>query len=577
MMGAIRVGLLRAIDDHSLAEYLREIFTFTWLRNGHWPFMRVITVSNIDWIGKRYYFWVVSGIITIAGLAAFVMRGDDKYDIEFRGGTQVTFTLKPDPTTHKDLTQEEVRARIESLADKPGLKDLRGARVYGVGKPEEHRWEMQTTISNPPGQPEYVKNTLLTPLADSFGSLLEQTHALSFGRPGDEAKSVTQLQDQGVVIPIRYSSLQKNYEKTGITGIPAVDVNGYLNGTAVLINNISPDDPTGAKYPENADQLTERIRTERQALDAKAPYREFAIIPVTVKTPNGVEPATPGDKRPLARAVMVSVDPSVPYNDSTETIWQSKVAATEWSTLVKAMSHASNFQGVTSFDAVVAGQAKQQALVAILLSLILIVIYVWIRFGGIRYGIGAILSLIHDAVVAVAATVLSGIIYEKVFGGRPNSLLITDFKINLTMIAAYLTIIGYSVNDTIVIFDRVRELRGRSQAALSPKLINDAINQCFGRTIWTTFTVFIVVLIMYIWGGEGVRGFSFAMLIGVFTGAYSTLAIASPMLLATATAADRTGGPKRINPFLQRDQQMDSDPEAEQTVPDDQNNSENRP
>ncbi len=124
------------------------------------------------------------------------------------------------------------------------------------------------------------------------------------------------------------------------------------------------------------------------------------------------------------------------------------------------------------------------------------------------------------------------------------------------MIAAYLTVIGYSVNDTIVIFDRVRELRGRNQAALTAKLVNDAINQCFGRTIWTTFTVFIVVLIMYIFGGEGIRGFSFAMLVGVITGAYSTLAIASPMLLTTGAKMDKEGpsdGLATRNPFLSRD------------------------
>jgi SecD/SecF fusion protein len=213
------------------------------------------------------------------------------------------------------------------------------------------------------------------------------------------------------------------------------------------------------------------------------------------------------------------------------------------------------FEGVTSFDAVVAAQAKFQALLAIVISLILIVIYVWVRFGGIRYGIGAILALVHDATVALAGTVLSGVVYTYVFH-RHSYLLITDFKINLTMIAAYLTVIGYSVNDTIVIFDRVREMRGKSRVPLTAKLVNDAINQCFGRTIWTTFTVFIVVLIMYVWGGEGVRGFSFAMLIGVFTGAYSTLAVASPMLLATGTNVVTTRGP---SPFTRKD--------AEQTVP----------
>ena len=122
--------------------------------------------------------------------------------------------------------------------------------------------------------------------------------------------------------------------------------------------------------------------------------------------------------------------------------------------------------------------------------------------GKRRYGLAAVIALVHDVLVALGAVALS-----KWF-------MPPGYKIDLPMVAAFLTLIGFSVNDTIVIFDRVRELRGKSNAPLSAKLVNDAINQCFGRTIWTTFTVFIVVLIMYIWGGAGVRGFSFAMLIG---------------------------------------------------------------
>ena len=122
-MAAVKWGVVRAVDDHSLAEYLREIATLTWLRNGHWPFMRVITVSKIDWIGMRQEFWVVSGIITFAGLIAFVCRGDDKYDIEFRGGTQVTFQLK-DPWA--DLTQSllSLAADADLVKAHPELKDL---------------------------------------------------------------------------------------------------------------------------------------------------------------------------------------------------------------------------------------------------------------------------------------------------------------------------------------------------------------------------------------------------------------------------------------------------------------------
>ena len=329
------------------------------------------------------------------------------------------------------------------------------------------------------------------------------------------------------------------------------DVTNYLKGTAILLDDMNP--------PQTAEKLTERIKATRQSPDVSAntPYREFEIIPITAVAGGPAdnprtEAATADDKRPLTRAVMVSLDSAHPYDENSETIWQTRVAASEWKVVPTSLTTESLFQGVTSFDAVVASQAKMQALIAIVLSLILIVIYVWVRFGGIWYGFGAILSLVHDAVVAVAATVLSGVAYNYLFG-RHSFLLITDFKINLTMIAAYLTIIGYSVNDTIVIFDRVRELRGKSHAALTKKLVNDAINQCFGRTIWTTFTVFIVVLIMYIWGGEGVRGFSFAMLIGVITGAYSTLAIASPMLLTTAAGAVSKEGGGGENPFLKKD------------------------
>ena len=294
-------------------------------------------------------------------------------------------------------------------------------------------------------------------------------------------------------------------------------------------------------------------------------YRDFRVIPVayaattrpaaTSTTPSRPAPAAPAesppraaatdaseipqDQLPLTRAVVVSQDPNISYSQENEEAWRNDVAKSEWDVVRSAITVGGSLQGVSSFDPVVADTAKLQALISLVISLILIVIYVWIRFGGLRYGIGAILSLVHDALVAVAATVLSGWIYIYIFGGKPNFMLIGDFKINLTMIAAYLTIIGYSVNDTIVIFDRIRENRGRAMLPLTSKLVNDSINQCFGRTIWTTFTVFIVVLIMYIWGGEGVRGFSFAMLIGVFTGTYSTLAIASPALLNVKERAAR--------------------------------------
>ena len=98
------------------------------------------------------------------------------------------------------------------------------------------------------------------------------------------------------------------------------------------------------------------------------------------------------------------------------------------------------------------------------------------------------------------------------------------------MIAAFLTIIGYSLNDTIVVFDRIRENRGKL-ATLNPQIISNSINQTLSRTLLTSFTTFSVVFVRYIWGGAGLRGFTFAMLVGIIVGTYSAIAIAAPILL----------------------------------------------
>lgn len=189
---------------------------------------------------------------------------------------------------------------------------------------------------------------------------------------------------------------------------------------------------------------------------------------------------------------------------------------------------------VTQIDPSIGTKAKQQAWKAIILSLIGIVGYIWVRFGSVRFGITAIVALVHDVCITLGIITACTYIANRPLG---NALLIGDFKINLEMIAAFLTIIGYSLNDTIVVFDRIRENRGKS-ATLTPTLITDSINQTLSRTLLTSLTTFVVVLVMYIWGGEGLRGFTFAMLIGIAVGTYSSIAIASPILMIGASKND---------------------------------------
>jgi SecD/SecF fusion protein len=186
-----------------------------------------------------------------------------------------------------------------------------------------------------------------------------------------------------------------------------------------------------------------------------------------------------------------------------------------------------SLQKVLVFQPSIAAQAKQQALAAIILACIAMAAYLWFRFGALDYGLAAIVALLHSVSIAVGMVALSYYISQTFLGPL---LLIDDFRIDLAMVAAFLTVLGYSVNDTIVVFDRIRENRGKLKS-LSPELINKSLNQTLARTLLTGTTTLIVILIMYVSGGAGIHGFNYVLLIGIVTGTYSSIAIASPLLL----------------------------------------------
>ncbi|RCS42248.1 protein translocase subunit SecF [Bremerella cremea] len=173
----------------------------------------------------------------------------------------------------------------------------------------------------------------------------------------------------------------------------------------------------------------------------------------------------------------------------------------------------------------VAGDMQTMAVSAILFCLIGIVGYIWFRFQSVAFGVAAVVALIHDVLVTLGAIALS-LWLAPAFG----FLQITEFKISLPVVAAFLTIIGYSLNDTIVIFDRIREVRGKDPH-LTPEMVNLSINQTLGRTLLTSLTTLIVVAILYFIGGEGIHSFSFSLVVGVIAGTYSTIFIACPVLL----------------------------------------------
>ena len=173
----------------------------------------------------------------------------------------------------------------------------------------------------------------------------------------------------------------------------------------------------------------------------------------------------------------------------------------------------------------IAGQTQLQALAAIIASLLGIIAYVWIRFQNVAFGLAAVVALIHDVLIVLGAIAVSHFL-----GGALGILKIDEFKISLEIVAALLTVIGYSLNDTIVVFDRIREVRGK-RTEITADMINSSISQTLSRTILTSVTTFIVVFILYWFGGEAIHGFAFALVVGVLVGTYSSIFIASPTLL----------------------------------------------
>jgi SecD/SecF fusion protein len=183
----------------------------------------------------------------------------------------------------------------------------------------------------------------------------------------------------------------------------------------------------------------------------------------------------------------------------------------------------------------VADDVKRQAIWAVFFALIGIFIYIFIRFRNWQFGLGGIVALVHDAMMTIG-------LFSILYGIMPFSM-----EIDQSFIAAILTILGFSINDTVVIFDRVREYVGLYRKRDKAEIINLAVNATISRTINTSLTVLFVLIVIFIFGGESIRGFTFALIIGVTTGTYSTVFIATSFVYDTTKRGTdwMLGGGKR--------------------------------
>jgi SecD/SecF fusion protein len=451
-----------------------------------------------DWMSKAWIFYTFSVIFIGVGLVLFFVKVHQRqmFDIEFAGGTSVQF----------DLNHPMSKDELISVLQKSGKQELTQANPVALGTPVEGNKYTSFDLLTPTTNAVAVRDAVMGSLQNDLK--LELPSTFDGAGPGGTATALEEVFGKQVMPVLDDTKWPQGPD--GQTFRPE-NWGDYKGGVAVVLNHISP--------PLTPAQITDRIN--RQFLqNAGANGGERRSF--TVESPKGAG-------QPTNEAIVLSKDPSLTYEAGKDHHQVDEAFANPlWKTIVEGVDRPAQLKEVRNFDAQVAGDAQTSALLALCLSIAVIMVYIWVRFGNLKYGTATAIALLHDTIFTIAA--LGFAHYVADISLFRHVLQVEPFRINLTVVAGILTIMGYSMIDTIVVFDRIRENRGK-YGHVSRQVINDAINQTLSRTLLTAGTTTITVAIMYFMGGPGIHGFTFVLLVGILVGTYSSVAIAAPILL----------------------------------------------
>lgn len=455
---------------------------------------------NINWIGLRWVTVFVSLFFVGLGIVMVVTQGSKMLDTEFRGGTQITLAFKesPDsPDTNITMSRPDVEEIVHQLGENdPVVEPLRNAEVLPINPEDDgltaDTFVIKATATN--------KDDVADAVINAFRDKIDVPPALRFvGSSIADASAAP-------TYPVVESRVGDNIKRPEFRN----DATEFDGGLAILLENLSP--------AQSVEDIRRRLAITRQKDDfSDIVGRKVEII------------ALEGTPQEATTAVILVLDPTLDYFTNQE-VWQTEVQQREWDLVIASLANSSDQLSVQSFSPAIAENFRATAVAAVVLSLMLILIYIWVRFGSVRYSAAAIAALTHDVLVVIGLIAFAEIIYEhESFRSFANALMIEPFKIDLNLIAALLTLIGYSLNDTIVIMDRIRENRGKLPYA-SKAVINRSINETISRTLVTSGTTLLAIFLLYTYGGPGVHAFSYALLVGVLVGTYSSIAVASPLV-----------------------------------------------
>lgn len=502
--------------------------------------------KDIDFMGKGRIAMFLSLLFIAVGIAGISYRGFDILDIDFAGGSSVTFQLdtpvEPDDVrklVEESLKPEDGKPVPQFTLNRVDVQTSAPKTVYKVDAEFKDAGELKQKIADGFSksglaslvtyQVQIEKSTDLTPLSgdDANAPAPQDTGLIS--------------QDNGVRL-VTARVQEETAEQDTVADQTTTDVTATEDATT------SPDEPAAATV-SNPSGVTETINDAGNRVETTERIISEAVVSLSIE---GKDDEALIDQRGILGAIMKAAeDAGIPIEETSVTAVPvgegadqfkegSSVSFATWKLTFDLPAQAADailaeFQQNLNSDPVwlssseisgrVAGQMIQRAVAAMFASLLFIIGYIWFRFQRVAFGFAAVVALIHDVLITVGAIAIS-----YWLAGALGFLMIDPFKISLTVVAALLTIVGYSLNDTIVVFDRIREVRGKSPR-LTSDMINTSINQTLSRTLLTSLTTLIVVVLLYFFGGSGIHAFAFSLVVGVMVGTYSSVFIASPILL----------------------------------------------
>ncbi len=477
-------------------------------------------LPRVDWISLRPALFGFSAVLAVLSAGAFFMRGNDMYETEFRGGNSMTLSTRmarAGETVAVDgrlgITRLAMEDQIRKLGADAGddivVAQLKTANVLTVGEPTADGLasKFQVRVGNPSPVPDGFDETrisrdIVTAVAKGLAGQLDVRMPLAF-------KNSTSVNHTAVTKPLEKALIGTSIGFPQASGDP---VGEFRGGVAVIIE--------GIETPVTTADVAERIQRMRSQPDwsttAGRKTKVVGLDPVDASNPSGLNRSV---------AVLVS-DPDINGFDIELDIWDRDLAAVEWSLVRDALTQQASLDQVSSFSPVVADNLAATAVVAVVLSFIGMVAYIWIRFGSFRFSTATVIGVAFNVIVCLGFLAISIPLASTGFG---PSLYIEEYRIDLNVVAGLLTIIGYSLNDTVVILDRIRENRGK-RTWISRDTVNLSINQTFSRTILTGGSTFATAIVLIALGGTGIRPFAYTFLIGLIAGTFSSVAIAAPLV-----------------------------------------------